>query len=108
MNGHLDPVTLQDLLDGELAPADRLAAEAHLATCEACAAELAVFRRVFGGLEALPTWDPGPAFTDRVMAAVLPELPVAALSRCSKARSARRLWGLRKRTKISSRRLSES
>lgn len=79
MNGHLDPVTLQDLLDGELAPAERLTAEAHLATCEACAAELAVFRRVFGGLEALPTWDPGPAFTDRVMAAVLPELPVAAV-----------------------------
>ncbi len=63
MNRHLDPDTLQDLLDGELGPAERLAAEAHLATCETCAAEWAGFRRLFGSLEALPTWDPGPDFT---------------------------------------------
>lgn len=74
MNGHLDPLTLQDLLDGELVPAERRRAEAHLATCAVCAAELTSYRRVFGSLAAMPTWDPGPAFTERVMARVLPEL----------------------------------
>ncbi len=77
MNRHLDPETLQDLLDGELGPDERLAAEAHIATCASCAAEWAGFRRLFGSLEALPTWDPGPEFTERVLAAVLPELPIA-------------------------------
>lgn len=74
MNGHLDPLTLQDLLDGELAPAERRRAEAHVATCAVCAAELTSYRRVFGSLDAMPTWDPGPAFTERVLAHVLPEL----------------------------------
>lgn len=81
MNGHLDPLTLQGLLDGELAPPLRRQVERHLAGCARCSAELASYRRVFGSLSALPTWDPGPAFTDRVLAVVLPELAPRAIRR---------------------------
>jgi hypothetical protein len=41
---HLDEGTLQALADGELAGGERRAAEAHLAGCGACAAELAALR----------------------------------------------------------------
>lgn len=84
MSSHLDPITLQDLLDGELAPAERRAAESHLASCGRCAADFVAYRRVFGSLGSLPTWDPGPSFTDRVMARVLPDL--------APARSVRPTW----------------
>lgn len=56
MNRHLDDGALQALMDGELAPPDRAAAEAHLAGCGACAAELRALRAVHeraGGLLAL-------------------------------------------------------
>ncbi|HYH79659.1 MAG TPA: zf-HC2 domain-containing protein [Longimicrobium sp.] len=46
MNRHLGEGTLQALLDGELAPPDRAAAEAHLGACPACAAELREMRTV--------------------------------------------------------------
>jgi len=41
---HLDEGTLQAIADGELAGGERRAAEAHLAGCGACAAELAALR----------------------------------------------------------------
>ncbi len=40
MKKHVDEGTLQALLDGELSAPDRQAAEAHLAACAECAAEL--------------------------------------------------------------------
>jgi hypothetical protein len=45
---------------------------AHLDECAGCAAELALYRRVFDALAATPTWDPGLALTERVLAQVLP------------------------------------
>jgi anti-sigma factor RsiW len=63
---------VQDYLDGALEPAAARAFRAHLAGCPACARELALYRRVFERLAAAPTWDPGPALTERVLARVLP------------------------------------
>lgn len=63
----------QDYLDGELVPAEREAFEAHLARCAICDREVAVYRRVFASMTAIETWDPGPAFTERVMAEVMPK-----------------------------------
>ena len=40
VNRHLGEGTLQALLDGELSPPEHAAAEAHLAGCPSCAAEL--------------------------------------------------------------------
>jgi anti-sigma factor RsiW len=64
--------SVQNYLDGEL---NALAAERfreHLAGCEECAAELALYTRVFATLDASPTWDPGEGLTERVMDRVLP------------------------------------
>ncbi len=63
---------VQDYLDRALEPGAVQAFRAHLATCASCAAELALYRRVFDALAATPTWDPGPALTERVLTAVLP------------------------------------
>lgn len=63
---------VQDYLDGELVPAERSAFEAHVATCAACHRELAVYRIVFERMAAIETWDPGPAFTERVLAEAMP------------------------------------
>jgi anti-sigma factor RsiW len=46
VNRHSGEGTLQALIDGELSPADRAAAETHLAACPACAAELRELRNV--------------------------------------------------------------
>jgi len=67
-----ESVRAQDYLDDEMVPAERVAFEAHLATCAGCAREVAVYRSVFAQLEALETWDPGPALAERVLAEVLP------------------------------------
>lgn len=63
---------IQDYLDDELVPAQRVAFEAHLATCEACAGELAIYRRVFADLESLPLYSPSADLADRVLAEVMP------------------------------------
>jgi len=59
VNRHLGESTLQALLDGELSPPERAAAEAHLGTCPACAAELrdlrALHERATGLLARLDT-----------------------------------------------------
>ena len=50
---HLGEGTLQELLDGELPPGARAEAEAHLATCTACAGELAELRGLTARTSAL-------------------------------------------------------
>ena len=68
---------IQDYLDDELVPAERLAFESHLGSCRACAAELAMYQGVFGRLDKIETFDPGPEFTERVLAQVMPPAQVA-------------------------------
>jgi anti-sigma factor RsiW len=51
---HLTTDVLNDLLDGELPPAMRDAAEAHLAACTACRAEADALRRTIARVRALP------------------------------------------------------
>ncbi len=63
---------VQDYLDGELAAEERRRFEAHLAGCGDCAAELALYRRVFAALEGAPLLEPRPALTGRILARVLP------------------------------------
>ena len=72
MNGCPERRRVQDYLDQALEPGEVKAFRAHLAGCAACAAELALYRRVFAALAAAPTWDPGAALTERVLAQVLP------------------------------------
>jgi hypothetical protein len=50
---HLGEGTLQELLDGELPPGDRAGVEAHLASCPACAGELAELRGLTARTSAL-------------------------------------------------------
>lgn len=68
---------IQDYLDDELVPAERFAFESHLGSCRACTVELAAYQGVFGRLETIETFDPGPAFTERVLAEVMPPAQVA-------------------------------
>jgi hypothetical protein len=67
---------VQEYLDAELEEARARAFEAHLATCEACAAELASYRTMFGALDDVlgrtVLRDPGPALTERILDRVLP------------------------------------
>lgn len=75
MNRHPDFELLQDYLDGELVPEQAHAIEAHLASCESCAREVANYRLVFERLENLPLFDPSPALVDRVLAEAMPAHP---------------------------------
>jgi anti-sigma factor RsiW len=50
---HLGEGTLQELLDGELPPGERAGVEAHLASCPACAGELAELRGLTARTSAL-------------------------------------------------------
>ncbi len=67
---HLPQV--QDYLDGVLAESDARAYERHIGGCGECRLELALYRRVFAALDDTPTFDPGPALTERVLDHVLP------------------------------------
>lgn len=69
---HPESVRFQELLDGDLSAAEARELREHAASCESCAAELALYRTLYHSLERLPEWDPGPAFTARVMEKVLP------------------------------------
>lgn len=53
MNSHLGEGTLQALLDGELPPGERSAAEAHLAACGECAADARELRALHERASAL-------------------------------------------------------
>lgn len=67
-----DSTRIQDYLDDELVPAERVAFEAHLAGCVACESELALYRQVFADLESLPLLSPSADLADRVLAEVMP------------------------------------
>ena len=71
---HLGDV-ISALLDGELAPAARAAAEAHLAECSACAAEYEQTAAVRSAVRALPPVDPPFGLIERML---LAETPAAA------------------------------
>src|SRR3954449_2802373 len=60
---------LEPFLDGDLSPAESARLQAHLSGCAACAAELALARRVQAGLRALPQPDCPPELLARVLAA---------------------------------------
>jgi len=64
---------IQDFLDGLLPAAERAGFEAHLAGCPHCAADLAIYRRVFGELESLPLLEPSASLEARILAEVLPK-----------------------------------
>jgi len=54
MSGHLTDTLLHDHLDGELEPAERREAQAHLDVCAECAGRLADLAELVGALGALP------------------------------------------------------
>ncbi len=64
---------IQDFLDGLLPNAQQASFEAHLASCPQCAADLAVYRRVFGELDSLPLLEPSASLEARILAEVLPQ-----------------------------------
>lgn len=72
MNRCRESRLVQEFLDRDLEPGAAAAFRAHLVDCADCAAELALYRRVFDALAATPAWDPGPPLTERVLAHVLP------------------------------------
>ncbi|MEO5616390.1 MAG: zf-HC2 domain-containing protein [Candidatus Eisenbacteria bacterium] len=63
---------LQLFLDGDLDPAAESQLRRHLLTCAGCAAELALFERVFASLAATPLLEPPPHLTGRILERVLP------------------------------------
>lgn len=67
MSGHLGPL-VSALADGALDPPERAAAEAHLATCEACRRELRAAEAVRAALGGLPAVDPPAWFLPAVLA----------------------------------------
>ena len=72
MNRCPETHSVQDWLDGALAPEAAARFEAHLAGCALCAAEVAAYRTVFAELKALPLLDPRPELFERIMEEVLP------------------------------------
>jgi anti-sigma factor RsiW len=63
---------VQDYLDDALTPAETAVFQAHLDACDRCAAELVGFQRLSDVLGRAPQWDPGVAFTERVLDRVVP------------------------------------
>ena len=63
---HLGDV-ISALLDGELAPSARAAAEAHLAECAGCAAEYEATAAIRAAVRALPAVDPPFGVIERVL-----------------------------------------
>ena len=55
------------LIDGELTPAEQMAAEAHLTGCPACRADLAVTTSMRALVRALPPVEPSPGFLDAMV-----------------------------------------
>jgi hypothetical protein len=63
---------VQAFLDDDLPAAEADAFRDHVADCEACASELAGLTRLIAMIERAPAWDPGVAFTERVLDRVVP------------------------------------
>ena len=61
---------LSAYLDGALEPESRAAVEAHLPACNQCAGELRLMSELDTDMKRLPSVEPSPFFTARVMAAV--------------------------------------
>jgi anti-sigma factor RsiW len=72
MNHCPDITRIQDHLDGLLPESEARAFRTHLERCAACAAEVALYRRVLGDLQHLAIEDPGPALTERILDRVVP------------------------------------
>ena len=66
MTEHLGDV-ISGLLDGELSPAEAEAAQAHLAGCPGCAAELAAVAQARDQLRALPLLSPPFGLYERLL-----------------------------------------
>ena len=64
---------LQDFLDGLLPDGERVGFQAHLVNCPQCAADLAIYRRVFRELESLPLLETSASLEARILAHVLPK-----------------------------------
>lgn len=75
---HLDLDALNALLDGTLDPTDGVVAEAHVAGCAACAADLGELRATVGLLRGLPQYRPRRSFALRPEHAARPRPVVAA------------------------------
>ena len=84
---HLDEGSFQRYLEGELDDAVRAFAEAHLSTCERCAARLEGWRMLLEELEDLPELPPPHGFSDRILASI-PSDGVPAPSHWTRARAA--------------------
>jgi hypothetical protein len=67
---HLTGDRLEAYCDGSLAKDERVAADAHVAHCSQCRAEVEDWRAVYAALAALPRLGPRPGFADRIMARV--------------------------------------
>ena len=67
---HLTVQTLEELAEGNLSEELAAKAEAHLASCQRCEAELDAYRVLFEHLGDLPRFAPSAAFADAVMARV--------------------------------------
>jgi anti-sigma factor RsiW len=65
---------LDAYVDGELEPAERAAVERHLATCEACRAEVALLSMVEQSLQSLARPEPSEAMRERLLARVAADL----------------------------------
>jgi anti-sigma factor RsiW len=72
MNRCNEAFDLQAYLDGDLDAAATLRLERHMDQCASCALELAVYRRVFASLDAMPLLDPGPMLSERILEKVVP------------------------------------
>jgi anti-sigma factor RsiW len=70
---HIEPALLQDHLDGLTDGERAIEIEAHLATCEHCAHEVAQLRHLFFVLERMPLDEPPLGLTERILAGVMPK-----------------------------------
>jgi anti-sigma factor RsiW len=67
---------LHAYLDGQLSPTEAQAVQAHLETCETCAAALSALRQVDEALATMPVLPEPPGLTARIMARVAsPTMP---------------------------------
>lgn len=61
---------LEAYVEGSLQDSERVVLESHLLSCSYCQAEVEEWKALFAGLAALPHFEPGPDFADRVLAGV--------------------------------------
>lgn len=64
--------SLQEFVEGALAPSEATSIQEHVDACPRCAAEVAGWRELFAELSDLPELEPSPAFRRRVLADLPP------------------------------------